>query len=277
MLHTQRPCFNITFPATLQRSAICSGQEVLVARQGVGLKYLQKHLRSTAGQAPQRFCRKRDCTIRMVVTKPAAADCTATNVAVTAPANGEPRAAQLGHEANSKPFDPSKYAAVASVIVPPSCSSADCANKASDGAAVGGCAGGSRVAEVLCELLPAQFPTTTAAKRALRRGRVSLDGRPAEIHTCACLPASQLSCHPSMTLWQTGYLQLGPTARAMPVYCWSHACGHSLHREAVVATVQACRTRPDAGTAGKGAGAQAAICRQTACQHASSVAAGGGV
>ena len=123
-----------------------------------------------------------------VVTAPTAANCTATEIADTAPANGDVRSAQLGHEAHAKPFDPSKYAAVASVVVPGSCSDVNCADKAADGAAVGGCAGGSRVAEVLCELLPAQFPTTTAAKRALRRGRVSLDGRPAESHMCACLP-----------------------------------------------------------------------------------------
>lgn len=123
-----------------------------------------------------------------VVTAPTAADCAATVIADTAPANGGPRPAQLGHEAHGKTFEPSKYAVVASVIVPLSTRSADCVSSAADGAAVGVHTGGFRVAEALCELLPAQFPTTTAAKRALRRGRVSLDGRLAETHMCACLP-----------------------------------------------------------------------------------------
>lgn len=208
MLHQQQAFHSITNSATFQGLIICSGQAVPSAHQGLRQKHLQQHLRTTAGQAQQRFHSKRDCAMRTVMTAATAADCTATNIAVTAPANGDPRPAQLGHEAHSKPFEPSNYAVVASAVVPHSCRSADCADEASDGAAVGGCAGGSRVAEVLCELLPAQFPTTTAAKRALRRGRVSLDGRPAETHMCACLPASQFSCHFSMALSQTNHLQL---------------------------------------------------------------------
>ena len=187
MLHQQQACLSITSPAKLQRSAVCSGRAVLSAHQGLGQEHLQQHLDSRAEQAPQRFRTEMDCAMRMVMTAPIAADCTATNIAVTAPANGGPRPAQLGHEAHSKAFEPSKYAVVVSVVVPSSTSSADCADSAADGAAVGGCAGGSRVAEALCELLPAQFPTTTAAKRALRRGRVSLNGRLAETHMCACV------------------------------------------------------------------------------------------
>jgi hypothetical protein len=187
MLHQPQNCLSITLPATLQRSAICSGHSVLAAHQRVGQVHLQQHLRSTADYELKRICKQRECAMR-VLTAPTAADCAATDVADTAPANGDPRLAQVGYEAHSKPFEPSKYAVVASAVVPHSCSSADRANEAADGAAVGGSAGGSRVAEALCELLPAHFPTTTAAKRALRRGRVSLDGRLADIHMCACLP-----------------------------------------------------------------------------------------
>jgi hypothetical protein len=66
----------------------------------------------------------------------------------------------------------------------------------------------------------------------------------------------------------------------MRMHCperFSYAWNHSLYYEVVLATVQERATRPDACITGKGAVVKAAMRRQTACQHASSVAAGGGV
>lgn len=91
-----------------------------------------------------------------------------------------PSAQQPGAAEVEAAGTPPKYAVVASAVVPDADASA-CSNGAAEPAETG--AGDRRVPEALCQLLPQQFPTVSAAKRAVRRGHVLLNGRRAGTHT----------------------------------------------------------------------------------------------